>query len=245
MIMKQSYSLILISTLMAGFFCSCHINKISGDGNVVSKEIRIEDYDEIQIEGENIDLKYTQSDDAPYLKIETDQNIHDLLKISSDSKELVIRPQNKYTGIKPTCFIVTTNSTTLKEFKMAGRGNCDFGKGLSGEKLEIKFAGGGNIKADSIAFDRLDCEIAGSGTVYLSGKTEKMNIKSAGSSKFKTFDLETEELNCKAAGSTNIEITANKEISAKIAGSGTIRYKGNPNIKGKKIAGSGSITKAD
>ena len=72
-----------------------------------------------------------------------------------------------------------------------------------------------------------------------------MNIKSAGSSKFKTFDLETEELNCKAAGSTNIEITANKEISAKIAGSGTIRYKGNPNIKGKKIAGSGSITKAD
>lgn len=179
------------------------------------------------------------------MKIETDQNIHDLLKISSDSKELVIRPQNKYIGIKPTCFIVTTNSTTLKEFKMAGRGNCDFGKGLSGEKLEIKFAGGGNIKADSIAFDRLDCEIAGSGTVYLSGKTEKMNIKSAGSSKFKTFDLETEVLNCKAAGSTNIEITANKEISAKIAGSGTIRYKGNPNIKGKKIAGSGSITKAD
>lgn len=81
MIMKQSYSLILISTLMAGLFCSCHINKISGDGNVVSKEIQIEDYDEIQIEGENIDLKYTQSDDAPYLKIETDQNIHDLLKI--------------------------------------------------------------------------------------------------------------------------------------------------------------------
>ena len=208
--MKKSYSFILVFILMAGLLCSCHINKVSGDGNVVSKEIPIKDYDEIQIEGENIDFKYMQSDDAPYLKVETDQNIMDLLDINTDSKELVVRPKNRHTGINPTRFIVITNSTALKEFKMAGGG-----------------------------------EIAGSGTVSLSGKTEKMNIKSAGSSKIKAFGLETEELTCKAAGSTHIEITANKAISTKIAGSGTIRYKGNPNIKEKSIIGSGSITKVD
>ena len=215
--MKKSYSFILVFILMAGLLCSCHINKVSGDGNVVSKEIPIKDYDEIQIEGENIDFKYMQSDDAPYLKVETDQNIMDLLDINTDSKELVVRPKNRHTGINPTRF----------------------------KKLEIRFAGGGTIKADSIAITRLDCEIAGSGTVSLSGKTEKMNIKSAGSSKIKAFGLETEELTCKAAGSTHIEITANKAISTKIAGSGTIRYKGNPNIKEKSIIGSGSITKVD
>ena len=231
--MKKSYSFILVFILMAGLLCSCHINKVSGDGNVVSKEIPIKDYDEIQIEGENIDFKYMQSDDAPYLYINT------------DSKELVVRTKNTHTGINPTRFIVITNSTALKEFKMAGGGNCDLGKGLNGKKLEIRFAGGGTIKADSIAITRLDCEIAGSGTVSLSGKTEKMNIKSAGSSKIKAFGLETEELTCKAAGSTHIEITANKAISTKIAGSGTIRYKGNPNIKEKSIIGSGSITKVD
>lgn len=236
--MKKSYSFILVFILMAGLLCSCHINKVSGDGNVVSKEIPIKDYDEIQIEGENIDFKYMQSDDAPYLKVETDQNIMDLLDINTDSKELVVRPKNRHTGINPTRFIVITNSTALKEFKMAGGG-------LNGKKLEIRFAGGGTIKADSIAITRLDCEIAGSGTVSLSGKTEKMNIKSAGSSKIKAFGLETEELTCKAAGSTHIEITANKAISTKIAGSGTIRYKGNPNIKEKSIIGSGSITKVD
>ena len=243
--MKKSYSFIFAFTLIAGLLCSCHINKVSGDGNVVSKEIPIEDYDEIQIEGENIDLKYMQSGDAPYLKVETDQNIMDMLEISSDSKELVVRPQNRHIGIRPTRFVVITNSTALKEFAIAGGGHCDLGKGLTGEKLEIKFAGGGVIKADSIAITRLDCEIAGSGTVSLSGKTEKMNIKSAGSSKIKAFGLETEELTCKAAGSTHIEITANKAISTKIAGSGTIRYKGNPNIKEKSIIGSGSITKVD
>lgn len=48
--MKKSYSFILVFILMAGLLCSCHINKVSGDGNVVSKEIPIKDYDEIQIE---------------------------------------------------------------------------------------------------------------------------------------------------------------------------------------------------
>ena len=72
-----------------------------------------------------------------------------------------------------------------------------------------------------------------------------MNIKSAGSSKIIAFGLETEELTCKAAGSTHIEITANKAISTKIDGSGTHRYKGNQNIKVKRIIGSGSITKVD
>lgn len=172
--MKKSYSFILVLILMAGLLCSCHINKVSGDGNVVSKEIPIKDYDEIQIEGENVDFKYMQSDDVPYLKVETDQNIMDLLDINTDSKVLVVRPKNRHTGINPTRFIVITNSTALKEFKMAGGGNCDLGKGLNGKKLEIRFAGGGTIKADSIAITRLDCEIAGSGTVSLSGKTEKM-----------------------------------------------------------------------
>lgn len=243
--MKKTYSFLLAFTLMAGLLCSCHLNRISGNGNVISKEIQIEDYDEIEIRGENIDLQYTQSDSTPYLKIETDQNIMELLEIKFDNKELVIHPQDKHIGINPTRFIVTTNSTSLKEFEMAGGGNCDLGKGLTGYKLDIKAAGGGTIKAENITIARLDCKTAGNCTFHLSGKTEKMHIKSAGNCTVKAFDLETEELNCKTAGSAHIEITANQAISTQIAGSGTIRYKGNPKIKEKSIAGSGSITKVD
>ncbi|MBP3517058.1 MAG: DUF2807 domain-containing protein [Parabacteroides sp.] len=243
--MKTLHSFTLVFTLMVGLLCSCHINKVSGDGNIVSKEIPTEDYSKIRIKGENIDLRYTQSDGAPYLKIETDQNILDLLEIKSNSNELVIRPQDRHTGIRPTRFIVETNSTALKALRMAGSGNCNLGTGLTGDKLEIKTAGGGTIEAEAIAIAHLDCEIAGSCTLCLSGKTEKMEIESAGSSKVKAFDLETDELDCQAAGSTHIEVTANKTISVQIAGSGTIRYKGNPDIKRKDIAGSGSITKVD
>ena len=144
--MKKSYSFILVLILMAGLLCSCHINKVSGDGNVVSKEIPIKDYDEIQIEGENVDFKYMQSDDVPYLKVETDQNIMDLRISIPIAKCWLSAPKIGIPGINPTRFIVITNSTALKEFKMAGGGNCDLGKGLNGKKLEIRFAGGGTIK---------------------------------------------------------------------------------------------------
>lgn len=243
--MKKIYSFILAFTLMAALLCSCQINKVPGNGNVVSKEFPVGDYDEIQIGGENIDLQYTQSDGAPYLKVETDQNILDLLEIGVQDKELVVRPKNRHIGINPTRFVVITNSTALKELEMAGDGDCNLGKGLSGKELDIKLAGRGTVIADSVALTRLDCEIAGSGTVCLSGKAGEMNIKSAGSSEIKAFGLEAEKIHCHTAGSAQIEIFANKEISAKIAGSGIIRYKGNPDIKEKSIAGSGSITKVD
>lgn len=243
--MKKSYLFILAFTLMAGLLCSCHINRVRGNGTIVSQEVTIGDYNELHVDGENIDLTYVQSDDAPYLKVETDQNIMDILEMEVDGKELVIRPKNKYTGINPTRFIITTNSTALREFKMAGGGNCNLGQGITGDRLDIKMAGGGTIKADSITVDRLKCEIAGSGVISLSGTTKNTDIKSAGSCKIKAFDLQTNKLNCKSAGSCNIEITVNEAISAKIAGSGTIRYKGNPSIKEKSIAGSGTISKVD
>lgn len=246
MIMKKLYSLTSFFSFLTGLFSSCNIQTIPGNGDVANKVIPIEDYNTIQISAGNIDLKYTQSDEsAPFLSIETDQNIHDILEIKSSNNELTIHPREGQIKISPTLFIVTTNSTALKELCMEGSGNCDLGNGLNGENLTIKLAGTGTVKADSIDITNLDCKIAGSSTLCLSGRAKAMNIESAGNSEVKSFDLETEDLNCSAAGKTQIEITANKTISAKIAGSGTIHYKGNPEIKHKDIAGIGSITKTD
>lgn len=246
--MKKAYLFIIYIVTyiaMAGLLCSCHTNKVHGDGNIVSQEISIKDYIGLHIGGENIDLTYIQSNDPPHLKIETDRNIMDILKAEVNDNVLVIRPRKKHTWINPTRFVVTTNSTALRDIKMAGGGKCNLGKGLTNDRLGISLAGGGTIKADSITVNRLKCEIAGSGKINLSGKAENMDIKSAGSCRIKAFDLQTDNLTCKTAGSCEIEITANKEISAKIAGSGEIRYKGSPNIRGKSIVGSGSITQVE
>lgn len=224
---------------------SCNIRTLRGDGNVVSRDISISSYNEIQIQGSNIDLNYTQSNDAPSLKIECDQNILEALRTEVIDGELIIRPKNRQEQIAPTRFVITTNSSALKEFKMAGSGNSHLTGSIQGDEMKLELAGSGTITVDSLFVDKLNCKIAGSGDIILYGKSNHTNAEMAGSCKLKAFDLQTESLNAKMAGSNNIEITVNKEISVKIAGSGNVRYKGNADVIKQKIAGSGSISKVE
>ena len=44
--------------------------RIKGDGNIITKEITIEDYNQLEIELNNVELIYKQSKEAPFLKID-------------------------------------------------------------------------------------------------------------------------------------------------------------------------------
>lgn len=242
---KSNLLLISIAAVLSCTQISCNMMTVSGNGNVVTKEIPISDYQELVVEGGNIELTYTQSEEAPYLQIETDQNILDLLETAVKDGELKIRPENRRTSINPTRFVIKTNSKELKDLKMAGSGEGRIKGILNSNNLELGLAGSGILIADSLNTHNLECDMAGSCEMTLSGKTEKTKIKSAGSCNINAFNLTTEQLDCKMAGSNNVEITVNQEISAKIAGSGELRYKGNPKDVHSSTAGSGSVTRVE
>ena len=215
--------LLLSIILLPSILCSClfKTNSTKGDGNVISKEIAIKDYNQLDIEVNDIVLVYKQSTEVPYLKIETDRNIMDLLTIEQEEEEITIKVSPKHPQIAPTHLTITTNSTKLKELAIAGNGSCNLGKGITGEELEIILAGKCTVQADSITVNELDCAIAGN-------------------SQIKAFGLQTDILECNIAGRSQIEITVNNLISAEIAGKADILYKGNPQIKQQSI-GKGSI----
>lgn len=236
-LLLASLAIILIFTQV-----SCHMMSVKGNGNLVTKEISVSDYQALAVQGGNIELTYTQSEGAPYLQIETDQNILDLLEIKVNGDELKIRPLNKRTSINPTRFVIKTNSKGLKDLKIAGSGEGRIKGFLKSNELELGIAGSGSLTVDSLDVQELECDIAGSGEMFLAGKAEKTKVKSAGSCNVKAFDLITERLDYKMAGSCNIDITVNQEISAKMAGSGELRFKGNPAQIHNNSAGSCSIT---
>ncbi|MDO4756247.1 MAG: head GIN domain-containing protein [Parabacteroides sp.] len=239
--MKQ-ISLLLSIILCPSLLCSCNFqtNAIKGDGNIVVKEITIKDYNELDIEVSNMDLIYQQSAEAPFLKIETDQNIMNILTIEQDDDELTIKYPKEQSQTLPSRLTITTNSTKLKEVAIAGSGSCHLGKGITGEELEIILAGKCTVQADSIAVHELDCAIAGNGELRLSGKVYKTEIESAGNSQIDAFGLQTNILECNIAGKSQIEMSVSELISAEIAGKADIFYKGNPQIK-KQSLGKGTI----
>ena len=239
---RSNLQLLLFTVLIVGLLSSCRLVTIQGDGNVVTKEIPISDYQELLVEGGNIELVYTQSENAPYLQIETDQNILDILETTVKNQELSIRPNDHQTSINPTCFKIKTNSKGLKDLKMAGQGEGRISGILTTDDLDLGLAGSGVLIADSLIVNDLECDIAGSGKLILNGKAENTSIKAAGSCEIQGFGLTTEKFKCKAAGSNDVEITANQEIEVKMAGSGNVKYKGNPSVVTNNSVGSGSVT---
>lgn len=242
---------------------------IQGDGNVVTQTIDISDYDVLEIEGATIVTNYTQTDTSSALEIKTDQNIFEKYEFKMDENKLKIRPKKEFrnhTNFQPTEFVVTTHSRALKKF--AGAGNITFNANspLQANELEVDMAGSGTIQInDTATFTKLKVEIAGSGefrgmkidaremkgdiagsnTFNLGGNIGKAEFSIAGSGRVNAFDCTIDNLECNIAGSGDIAATVTTSIRAKIAGSGSVKYKGNPQDIKKSVMGSGSIEKVE
>jgi len=257
---------------------SCIPNRIYGDGNLVTKEIAVDDFDEIEAGNSPMRITYVQSEGEPGLTVTVDQNIFDMYEIKVQGDKLRIRPKGEYKHpqrfsitestyqFSPTEFTVTIHSKSLR--RLGAAGNIDFSVNstlkteelvlkLAGsckvhltdtvwmERLDVDIAGNGTLNAAALFGNELNGEIAGSGRLNLGGNIATASFDIAGSGTVRAFDLEVEDMRCKIAGSGDIEICAKNSIHTNIAGSGRIKYTGNPQEIVKKVAGAGSIVKVD
>jgi hypothetical protein len=267
--MKTKVS-IFTACLSALLMSSCNpFHMIRGDGNLVTQTLTLDDYDIIMIGGgHSIKVTYVQAEDAPSLTVTTDQNIMEKYIFRVKDSKLQIKPKEEYkhANFLPTQFTVATHSKGLKKADLAGSVTFDLDSPFTGDELEINLAGSGTINlndlvtiheldvdlAGSSTFNaykltgkEFDGDVAGSGKINLGGSMTKATFDIAGSGTVRAFDLQTEDMKCNIAGSGDIEISVSNSITADVAGSGRIKYKGNPQTIQKKIAGSGSIKKMD
>lgn len=227
------------------FLQSCHnisvFNPLTEKGNkqIITEEIALSDYSAINfsVPGEVI---YRQNpDEAPYLQIETDENILPLLEISVENNQLNIKLKDRK-NINPSQLTIQTHSKHLEKITIAGSGKIYQKETLHTKKLEIKIAGSGNVISEELTSKILNVKIAGSGDVQLNGTADEATFTIAGSGDIQAYNCIVQYLKCKIAGSGDIYAYADKTLDAKIAGSGNIHYKGQAQLN-SNIAGSGSI----
>ncbi len=273
--MKRIQQFILIT----GIVLLCVVNgcskgpfSIRGNKNIVTQEISINDYDEIEI-SVPVDFEYRQlQDDAPYLKITTDENILEHLNIYVEDRTLHIKPQRRggknslYYNLNPSVLSIWSNSTSLREVDNAGSSLFKVANSLTGNSLEIDLAGSGKVYFDDtirvnaleiglagsgkvvgtspVITQKLDVEISGSGKIELIGeiKTSDMNI--SGSGDVKLLSCYINSLSCNISGSGSVSATVIDNLQYRISGSGKISYKGNPAIQGH-VSGSGKLVNLD
>ena len=78
-------------------------------------------------------------------------------------------------------------------------------------------------------------------TLSFQGTATTFEAAVSGSGDVDAYDLKTEKAELKISGSGSIGAAVEKEIVARVSGSGDIKYKGQPKIEDIKVSGSGKI----
>lgn len=104
-------------------------------------------------------------------------------------------------------------------------------------------SGSGKIEMNATVAGTAAFEISGSGKAVATGKAPNVDVDISGSGRVLAADLETSKCQVRISGSGSVEINVKDELDAKISGSGSVRYIGNPTHVNSHSSGSGSVKK--
>ncbi|WP_051633105.1 head GIN domain-containing protein [Thermonema rossianum] len=110
---------------------------------------------------------------------------------------------------------------------------------LKGKNYFIENQGSGEIEANLLC-EKISVEQMGSGKITLHGRADVLEIDLQGSGIVEAYDLQAASADINILGSGDVEVMVTNSIEARIAGSGTIHYKGQPEHVNIQSLGSGT-----
>jgi hypothetical protein len=189
--MKRFFLFSFFGTLI---FSSCRFvggKRIHGNGNVVTQDRSAGKFNSVDISGA-IDVYLKQDSAHQAIKVETDENLQELVEIHEENGVLYISPRNNYNLDPSKAIKVSVTAPHFRTLRVSGASNI-YGENKlsSSETLDIDLSGASEIKLDMKA-PRINAEITGASSVILTGETRDFNIEGSGASDIKCFDLMTE-----------------------------------------------------
>ncbi|WP_159947429.1 head GIN domain-containing protein [Polaribacter septentrionalilitoris] len=212
--------------------------KIRGNGNVVTVNRTTSDYDGVSVGG-SFDVVLVKGKEGK-ITIEGEENIIPYIETEVSGNTLKIKYQ-KNTNIRTTKRLtITVPFQDIESVSLGGSGKISSKSLIKTRNFSANLGGSGDItlKVDA---DKVKASIGGSGNINLTGKSEEFTCSIAGSGGIRAYDLETKELSANIAGSGSVKTTVKNKIKAKIVGSGSVYYKGKPTHIDSKSVGSGDI----
>ncbi|MXO07418.1 head GIN domain-containing protein [Flavobacterium sp. HBTb2-11-1] len=216
--------------------------KLQGNGKVVSETRTTGDYDGVKIAGFfDVDLV---SGKEGKITIKGEENLLSAIKVEVEDKSLKIYVE-KGTQIRTSSgnkIQVTVPFEKISELSLAGSGDIQSKDVIKNDNLALKLAGSGNLTLP-VDTNNLELHVSGSGNIHLKGTADKLTTKLSGSGDIDASNLKSKIVEANVSGSGNSKVTCAESITARVAGSGNIKYIGNPEKRDVKVSGSGTITK--
>ncbi|MEN2403006.1 head GIN domain-containing protein [Flavobacterium sp. MC2016-06] len=241
--MKKLIQIVVCSVFLTGFITNAQSNKINGNGKTVSETRKTADYDAIKVGGPfNVNLIAGKEGN---ITIKGEENLLTAIKVEVEDNTLKIYVE-KGTQIRMSSgqkIEITVPFEKISEVNLAGSGNIQTKDKIKNDKFTAKLAGSGNFKLDVDSSD-FTLNLSGSGNVQLKGSAANFSSKLSGSGDVNASELKSKNVDVNVSGSGNSRVSCDEKLTARVSGSGNIKYSGNPEKRDVKVSGSGNISKA-
>jgi len=243
--MKKSLQLFVFGALLISVIGNAQWsnNKIKGNGNVISETRTTSDYDAIKVAG-SFDVELVAGKEGKII-IKGEENLVSAIKVEVEDNILKIYVE-KGSNIRPSIgrkIEVTVPFEKISEVSLAGSGNVQSKDAIKNDKFTAKLSGSGNFNLE-VNSNNTEINLSGSGNLRLKGSSDSLITKLAGSGNIDAANLKSKNVDANVSGSGNSRVNCSESLTARIAGSGDIKYTGNPEKRDVKVSGSGSISKA-
>ncbi|HWK04406.1 MAG TPA: head GIN domain-containing protein [Puia sp.] len=129
----------------------------------------------------------------------------------------------------------------LDALKASGGSDVYIETALRSDKLDLGLSGGSDLKGKMMVRE-LTIEQSGGSDIYLGGEVTRLSVHASGGSDFHGYELVAGDCRVEASGGSDIQITANKELSVTASGGSDVYYKGDAQVRDQHASGSSSIT---
>ena len=261
--MKHILKLLPIGLLMVFTFTGCHFYECEkGSGETITVDREVPFFNQILLQG-NYKLYFSQ-DTVQYLTIEAEDNIlplintwvtaNDRLVIEMEEcirqhqtiKLYISTPEIKGIEINGSADVIAETGIISSELELAidGSGSMQLQE-LAANDMMFKILGSGDIRADNLVATDVFTQIDGSGDVDIQGEALTHEISILGSGDVRAYDLIVDTYAVEIDGSGDCRISVITNLDVHIRGSGSVFYKGDPEVLAVVIDGSGEVVKVE
>jgi hypothetical protein len=202
--------------------------KIEGSGHVVTKDVAIQPFDQLEASGV-FNVVLTQGNKES-LKIEAEDNLQPLFEIKNEGGKLMVdmKKDSHFNSKKKMTVYITFKNLKSMDLKMVGdvssEGNLNFGD-LS---LANKSVGSVDLALNA---QKLDVDNKSVGNLRLSRKAENAIIRSNSVGAIKASDLLVQTMDIDNDGVGSAEVNAVKELKVKDSFLGKVKNAGSATAK--------------
>lgn len=212
-----------------------------GNGKVTTQERKVTTFYTLSISG-TFPVTLSQDGNDEWVKIETDENLQEYIRVYNNGDELIIKMDNKTKIRKSTRMKVYVNIKALRKLNFNSLGDLTTQGNLLLDSIEINSESVGKLSLN-ITADFMRAHLKSVGSTTLKGKVREARINNKSVGSLSAFDLKAQILMIHNTAIGTAEVYADSAFYIRSSAIGTLHYKGPGEVRELTSEGVGKVEK--